>query len=196
MIKLGSTEPDKPKEEEGFKMTGLKTALIGGSKDEIAAYYLSSPSGLGKLAADRNTHYWSNGSFNLVQLMLYILGQIGPAHVIMSSYSFSAESATSLKNKVEKGEILSARFLIDNRVRSLSPKPFAQLTESFPGCVRCTSVHAKVVCLWNDAWRISIVCSQNATSNPKLERGTIFTDREVFMFDKMNLEEAYDNGTT
>lgn len=198
MIRLGCCEPEKPTEKAPEKDPSLAKAEIGGTKDEIAAFYLSSPEGLGVLPQNRNIHYWSNARFNLVQLMLYIIAQTGPAHIIMSSYSFSAESVSTLKHKQEKGELLSARFLIDNRVRSLSPKPFEQLTSSFPGCVRCTSIHAKVVCIWNDNWKISVVCSQNATSNPKLERGTIHTsfceENAVFLFDKMNLEKAYQNG--
>ena len=172
----------------------INKATSGSTKDEITAIWLASPSELGELSRTRSTHYWSNGAFNLVQLLLYVLGQIGPSHLIMSSYSFAAEAVTALKRQQEKGNLLSARFLIDNRVRSLSPKPFAQLTESFPGAVRCTSVHAKVVCLWNEDAKISIVGSQNATNNPKLERGTIFIGDDVFDFDRKNLEIAFENG--
>jgi len=39
------------------------------------------------------------------------------------------------------------------------------------------------------------VTSQNATDNPKLERGTIFTDRSVFDFDLNVLEDEFKRGT-
>lgn len=195
MITLGSCEPDKKQEEETVKGKPLISKVTtGGGKDEVTAIWLATPSSLGKLSLERDTHYWSNGAFNLVQLLLYVLGQIGPSHLIMSSYSFGSDAVTALKRHMDKGELLSVRFLIDNRVKSLSPKPFEQLTTSFPGAVRCTSVHAKVVCLWNDETYVSIVGSQNATNNPKLERGTIFVNREVFDFDRQNLEIAWENG--
>ena len=60
---------------------------------------------------------------------------------------------------------------------------------------RCTSIHAKVALLWNDNWNISVVTSQNATDNPKMERGTIFTDIETFNFDKNALENEFLRGT-
>lgn len=195
MIKFGSCEPEK--QEDNTLVKGkpmISKVTTGGGKDEVTAIWLATPSSLGSLSLEHDTHYWSNGAFNLVQLLLYVLGQIGPAHLIMSSYSFATDAVTALKRHMDKGELLSVRFLIDNRVRSLSPKPFEQLTTSFPGAVRCTSVHAKVVCLWNDDIEVSIVGSQNATNNPKLERGTIFVNSEVFEFDKKNLEIAWENG--
>lgn len=194
MIKFGDTTPEvKDKTEDGVMINSMTAGM---SSFDIKAIWLTSPKQLGKLCLDHDTHYWSNGAFNLVHLLLYVLSQIGPAHLIMSSYSFAIDSVTAMKKKLDDGVLLSARFLIDNRVRSLSPKPFAQLVESFPGNVRCTSVHAKVVCLWNDKYKVSIVGSQNATNNPKLERGTIFVNPEVFDFDKTNLDVAFDQGTT
>ncbi|MBK6285787.1 MAG: hypothetical protein IPF54_26730 [Draconibacterium sp.] len=56
-------------------------------------------------------------------------------------------------------------------------------------------IHAKSHLVWNDNWRISVVTSQNATDNPKMERGTIFTDIETFNFDKNALENEFLRGT-
>jgi hypothetical protein len=61
---------------------------------------------------------------------------------------------------------------------------------------RCSSIHAKVALLWNNDWKISVVTSQNATDNPKMERGTIFTDSKVFEFDLNALENEFKRGTT
>jgi hypothetical protein len=52
-----------------------------------------------------------------------------------------------------------------------------------------------VALVWNETWNLSIVTSQNATDNPKLERGVIFTDPAVFNFDKTVLEDAFNRGT-
>lgn len=194
MIKFGSCEPEKQDESQVKGKPMINKVTSGGGKDEVTAIWLATPSSLGKLRTDADTHYWSNGAFNLVQLLIYVLSQIGPSHLIMSSYSFGSDAVTALKRHMDKGELLSVRFLIDNRVKSLSAKSFEQLATSFPGAVRCTSVHAKVVCLWNDDIKVDIVGSQNATNNPKLERGTIFVNNVIFDFDKKNLEIAWENG--
>jgi|SRR5665647_1737450 len=149
---------------------------------------------IGQLENGKEHHYYSWGNFNLVRLIAYLIKQTGPVHILMSSYSFSTKSIEQLQNKISKGEILSFRVILDNRVRVMSPKPFQMIAASFN--YRCMSVHAKVALLWNDEWKISIVTSQNATDNPKLERGTIFTDEQVFNFDLKVLENEFKRGTT
>jgi len=148
---------------------------------------------IGQLKNGFSTHYYSWGNFNLVRLMLYMVRQTGPVHCLMTSYSFSQTSIEQLQNFINKGLILTFRVLIDNRVKTMSPLPFQMLMDSFD--YRCTSVHAKVALLWNDQWKISVVTSQNATDNPKLERGTIFTDPAVFHFDLNILENEFKHGT-
>jgi hypothetical protein len=147
---------------------------------------------IGDIAQGKTTHYYSYGNFNLVRLMLHIIKQTGPVHAFMTSYSFSQKSIEAIQRKIETKHFLSFKVIVDNRVRSLSPKPFQMLMESFD--YRCSSIHAKVALLWNDKWNISIVTSQNATDNPKLERGTVFTDKSVFDFDLNALNNEYKRG--
>lgn len=96
-------------------------------------------------------------------------------------------------SRKQTGLLLSVRILTDNRVKSMSPKPFQMLKESFD--TRCISVHSKVALIYNDAWKITVITSQNATDNPKLERGIIFTDPEVFDFDFKILENEFNTGS-
>lgn len=149
---------------------------------------------IGTIVKGKEHHYYSWGNFNLVRLIAYLIKQTGPVHVMMTSYSFSTKSIEQLQNYINKGSILTFRVILDNRVRVMSPKPFQMIASSFN--YRCMSLHAKVALLWNDHWNISIVTSQNATDNPKLERGTIFTSHEVFEFDLKILEHAFERGTT
>jgi len=149
---------------------------------------------IGQLENGREHHFYSWGNFNLVRLISYLIKQTGPAHVFMTSYSFSQKSIEQLQHKITKGEILSFKVILDNRVRVMSPKPFQMIASCFD--YRCISVHAKVALIWNEHWKITIVTSQNATDNPKLERGTIFTDPQVFNFDFKVLENEFERGST
>jgi hypothetical protein len=149
---------------------------------------------IGPIENGKNIHYYSYGNFNLVRLLLFLLSHTGPAHAFMTSYSFSQRSVEALKKKLDKNQLLSFRVLIDNRVRSMSPKPFQMLTQCFD--YRCSSIHAKVALLWNETWNLSVVTSQNATDNPKMERGTIFTSKSVFDFDYNALNNEFKRGTT
>lgn len=172
------------------------THLEGSQYDiDVLAEVLTRPNQLGNIVQGKTKHFYSNGAFNLIQLTLYVLKQTGPANVFLSTYSIAEDSITALRRQYDCGNIRNIRFLIDNRVRTISPKPFEHLVKAFPGCYRCTALHAKVVCIDNDDWHISIVGSQNATHNPKLERGIIHTDPAVWMFDIKNLQHVFDSGT-
>ncbi len=148
---------------------------------------------IGQLQIGKTTHYYSYGNFNLVRLIAHLLKQTGPANIFMTSYSFSQASIEQLLNYRQKGLITSFRVIVDNRVKTMSPIPFQMLSTAFD--YRCSSIHAKVALVWNDNWSISVVTSQNATDNPKMERGTIFTDIETFNFDKNALENEFLRGT-
>ncbi len=147
---------------------------------------------IGELVQGKTILYYSYGNFNLVRLILYIIKQTGAVHAFMTSYSFSQKSIEAIQRQIELNNLLSFKVIVDNRVRSLSPKPFQMLMQSFD--YRCSSIHAKVALLWNDKWKISIVTSQNATDNPKLERGTIFTDDSIFNFDLNALTNEFNSG--
>lgn len=184
---------DEEKPAESAAVNRLDTSS---SKDDIVAMKLMNPDQLGILRQNSAKHFYSDGAFNLIQLILHVLKQTGPANLFLTSYSISEDSLNALRRKRESGELLSVRFLIDNRVRSISPKPFDYLMTSFADSYRCCALHAKVALIWNDEWQISIVGSQNATHNPKLERGIIHTNPEVFEFDYKQLCYEFERGTT
>lgn len=179
------------------KNSEAKVVRLDGSQYDIetVAEVLAKPNQLGTISHGTTKHFYSNGAFNLIQLTLYVLKHTGPANVFLSTYSIAEDSISALRRQCDNGNILDIRFLIDNRVRTISPKPFEHLIKAFPNCYRCTALHAKVVCIDNDEWHISIVGSQNATHNPKLERGIIHTDREVWEFDINHLEHVFNSGT-
>ncbi len=187
---------DTPDLDGGVSMDGVRYADIdNAAKVDDVAKILLSPKGLGRIEQGRSKHFYSDGAFNLFQLIAYLLKQTGPAHVLLTSYSIAEDSLAVLRRKVETGEILSVRFIIDNRVKSMSPKPFDVLAKSFPACYRCRAVHAKVALIYNDDWKLTVTGSQNATRNPKLERGIIHTDVNVFDFDYKVLQDEFDRGT-
>lgn len=148
----------------------------------------------GKINIGSDIHFWSFGNFNMMRLVFWVLEQTGAADIIMSTYSISPKTIQGVLTRREHGLIRNIRFIVDNRVRSLSPKPFDMLVKNFE--YRCISIHAKVACIYNEKWNITIVSSQNATDNPKIERGTIFTEKDIFEFDKKVLEDAFQRGTT
>lgn len=191
LVTFGEIPKETPRQEDRKQPEVLDTS-------ESAIYLTSEESlltkRLGNISPGESKHFWSFGNFNMMRLVFWILEQTGPAEIILSTYSISPKTLQGVMNRREKGIIKDIRFIVDNRVRSLSPKPFDLMVSNFN--YRCISIHSKVACIWNDDWKISVVTSQNATDNPKWERGTIFTDRQIFDFDKKVLEDAFFRGTT
>lgn len=64
---------------------------------EAIADVLERTSQLGTINQGIDKHFYSNGAFNLVQLMLYVLKQTGPAHVFLSTYSIAEDSISTLR---------------------------------------------------------------------------------------------------
>ena len=123
---------------------GIRYADIDNvAKVDEVAHVLLHPRSLGRVEHGVTKHFYSDGAFNLVQLVIYLLRQTGPAHVLLTSYSIAEDSVNVLHRKVESGEILDIRFIIDNRVKSMSPKPFDVLARSFPQCYRCRAIHGR-----------------------------------------------------
>ena len=110
----------------------LRQTDAAASDHDLVAEKLLHPDAMGMLVPGRDKHFYSSGAFNLIQLILYILKQTGPAHLFLTTYSISMDSINALRRKVETNELLSVRFLIDNRVRSISPKPFDYIPGQLP----------------------------------------------------------------
>lgn len=163
---------------------------------EFLEHLVTKASELGVITNGNTKHFYTRGAFDLVDLVVFVLKQTGPAHVFVSSYGIASDTIHTMKKCIDTGKMLSIRFLLDNRVRSISPKPFDTLVRTFPGDYKLNSIHAKCALVWNNDWHISIVGSQNATHNPKLERDTIYTDARVWEFDLQNLERAFSEGTS
>lgn len=149
---------------------------------------------IGMLRHNECVNFWSYGSFSLHELLFFLLKQTGPAHVNLCTWSISQEAVEQITRRYEKGEILSIRFLLDPRVKVCKAKPLQMLTANFDFVM--TRVHAKVVTIENEEWKISVVSSQNATTNPKLERGMIIISDEVFEFDKKVFEYEFERKRT
>lgn len=144
---------------------------------------------IGTLEHDVCINFWSFGSYSLHELLFYLLKQTGPAHINMCTWSISQDAIEQITRRHRCGDILSIRFLLDPRVKVCKAKPLQMIAANFPyGILR---IHAKVVTLENKEWKLSIVSSQNATNNPKLERGVILISDTVYDFDKQIFENEF-----
>jgi len=136
-------------------------------------------------------HFWSSSRFALHDVMCRMLRIIGPAHVIMSTYSFSQAAANIISRFADEHYLLSMKLLINaNRAASLQArKSISQLPQGID--IRYAAIHAKAIVLWNDKYTISIVYTANASNSDTIERGFIATDFNTFNFDRNELNRIH-----
>lgn len=159
---------------------GTAISVYKGKPHEILSKHL------GEIKNGQFYQFYSFGRFSMLDVMVFLLKQIGPAHILCGTWSISQESIDQIVQMKNKGEILSLSFVLDPRVKVTKAKPLQMLKANFPYVF--SSWHAKVSVMQNENWNISIVSSQNMTQNPKIERGCIFTDLPTYEFDKNVLE--------
>ena len=117
------------------------------------------------------------------ELMAYILRQIGPAHIVFSTWSIATSACDRLISMQSSGEILSISALVDWRVQVRTPGVLTLAKHAFSN-IRVSSCHAKAFVMQNDNWNISIVGSANLTNNPRIECGHMSTSKTVADFHK------------
>ena len=147
---------------------------------------------IGEISRTKDIHFVTWGKWSMPDLLFYILKQTGPAHLLISTWSIANDAMEKLILRYRKKEVLSCSFLLDPRVRARDPKPL-QLAERNFTC-RLVACHAKVTVLWNQEWKLTIYGSANFTYNPRIERGIISPNKNVFNFDKNWINDAINRG--
>lgn len=159
------------------------TSLCVGNEYQIVKSHL------GRLEQDSVVNFWTFGRYAMQDVLKYVLLQTGPADVTACTWAITKQSVETLLSLRDKGLLRSFRLWIDPRVKVRNPEPLQMLQLNFPLVI--APVHAKVTCVSNDDWHISISGSLNFTSNPQPERGVITTIEHVWRSDLDILERQF-----
>ncbi len=140
----------------------------------------------------QSIHFATAGDWSAHDMVLHIARQIGPAHLIGSTWSITEPACRQLVRALHDGRLLSVSLLLDWRVRERCPEAL-QLAEANAARLRLVNSHAKVSVLHNDEWQVVIVGSANYTKNPRIEAGVISTQPEAVEFHRNWLELEIEN---
>lgn len=136
---------------------------------------------LGEIRQNCITNFWTFGRYAMQDVLKYVLLQTGPADVSACTWAITTQSVETLLMLRDRGLLRSFRLWIDPRVKVRNPQPLQMLQLNFP--ITIAPVHAKVTCISNDDWKVSISGSLNFTSNPQPERGVLCTIPHVWQSD-------------
>lgn len=155
------------------------------NKSKIYAFQ-SVKKAIGDLSHGCEIFGFNKGQFFLIDIVAYILKQIGPFDVDILTWAIGNETIDKIIHLKQLGRIKNLRLIIDYSFRSLHPEYCQKLRKAFGDqAIRVTKNHSKITLLRNDKWNISIRSSMNLNVNRRLEYFEISDDVELmgFFFD-------------
>jgi len=163
----------KPK---AFKKTN-NTKKIRACKKGTAA------EAIGKIEKYTDTFVLTYGQFSLIDALMAILDQTGPAHVVISTWTAAHADLTRSAELLETAEILSMRMIIDRSFHTRQPEYYQHMISLFGiNSIRAINTHAKFLVIHNNNWNIVARTSMNLNGNPRLENIEISEHEEFAKF--------------
>ncbi|WP_297071303.1 C4-dicarboxylate ABC transporter [uncultured Duncaniella sp.] len=135
--------------------------------------------------------YFSN-SIQLAGIIEWILGQTGPADVMISTFSTSEEFLRHLVRLRKSGKVRSCSLFCDLRAARKTASLYHFIRGVFDSVALCQN-HSKIVLVFNDTFNVAVVTSQNQTRGDRYEAGIITTDSFTFYNLRLGFDSLAEN---
>ena len=147
---------------------------------------------IGTLTPGCELYGLTKGQFSLVDVVVALLAQTGPANVVVSSWTAAGSDISFANQLLTDGRICSLRFIMDYSFQTRQPAYCAALLERFgAGAIRATKTHAKFVLITNEKWNISVRTSMNLNENRRMENFEISDDAGLMAYLMGFVEEVF-----
>lgn len=148
----------------------------------VASAFASAAGTLGELARGGRVSGVTKGQFGLTELIGAVLGQTGPADVVVWTWSIHHDDARLFAGMRARGLITRFTTLIDRSFPARQPLRCAPLVEALGSDnIYCTNNHAKVVLVSTaDGWRVVIQSSMNCNRNFRFEHFDVTDDPAIW----------------
>lgn len=135
---------------------------------------------IGELQKGTDLFILTYGQFSLIDALVEILRQTGPAHVSISTWTAAHAHLDRSAELMDGLGVLSFRMIVDRSFRTRQPAYHARMVEIFgTDSIRAIRTHAKFMLIRNESWDIVVRTSMNLNENPRLENIEI-SDNEGF----------------
>lgn len=125
---------------------------------------------LGEITTETNLFGLTNGRFGLADIIEHVLRSIGPAHMLISTWTANNASIDKIFWQMSSHDVLSVRFLVDHSFPQRQPAFYTHLTRTFGlDSVIIMRLHAKFVVFHNDKYDIVLRTSMNLNKNARVE---------------------------
>jgi hypothetical protein len=138
---------------------------------------LNAANAIGELKLMQDVYILTFGQFSLIDSLIHILEQTGPADVALSTWTAADAHLEQAKAMMESASIRSFRMVIDRSFETRQPGYVYHMRKLFGvDCIRAIRTHAKFFVISNEKWKVVARTSMNLNENPRLETIEISTD--------------------
>lgn len=133
------------------------------------------------------------GQFSLIDALIYILEEIGPADVDISTWTAAAAHLDKSAELMNTDLVRNLRFVVDRSFLTRQPAYCRKMVDLFGNdAIRTCRSHAKFMALRNERFNIAVRTSMNLNENPRLENIEISDDADLCGFLTSIVDSVYD----
>jgi len=160
----------------------IRTAKIASAKEAI-----------GTIEKNTDVFILTYGQFSLIDALVAILDQTGPADVIISTWTAADAHLQRSAALLESAQIRSLRWIVDRSFETRQPEYCFHMRKLFgPGCIRAIRTHAKFMVVRSETHDIVVRTSMNLNENPRLENLEVSWDCGMADFFQSIADELFD----
>ncbi len=154
---------------------------------------LSAAEAIGDLKPQQDVYILTFGQFSLVDALVHVLEQTGPANVDLSTWTAADAHLEKTKALMDSADILRFRMIVDRSFETRQPEYVYHMRKLFGmSCIRAVRTHAKFFVVSNDKWKVVARTSMNLNENPRLENIELSTDPGLSDFLTSIVDEIFE----
>lgn len=146
-----------------------------------------------RLAKGHTLHYCTEGRWSSHELLARLLHLAGPSEVCLTSWALTEHPVRMLLKFTNEGLITDLHLVTDKRIKVNNPNAYQLAVANFPNML-LADLHAKVLTVSNDNWKLSVVGSANFTRNKRFESGVITESEAITSFHSKWIKKIITNG--
>ena len=134
----------------------------------------------------------TNGQFSLIDILAHVLAEIGPADVLISTWTMGIYDVDEAETFCKNGAIRSIRWIVDPSMFGRRPEIAGKLVQAFgEESFRAVNNHAKFATLVGDRYSVSVRSSMNLNPNKRLENFDITESPKLAEFYNTLAEDIF-----
>jgi len=138
---------------------------------------------IGPLRHGQDVFILTFGQFSLIDALIHVLDQTGPADVTISTWTAADAHLERARDLLESARIRSMRWIVDRSFEARQPDYCYHMRRLFGlDCIRAIRTHSKFLLICNDDWHVVCRTSMNMNENPRLENIEVSEDAAFAAF--------------